>query len=85
MKQKSNEEIKNNENIVVEEIDTLEKVITSYEKTAAALGQKQSSNNQRFNEKFEALCCLLFWIILIKVFIDVCLKIGGLVGLISSM
>ena len=34
---------------------------------------------------FQALCCLLFWIILIKVFIDVCLKIGGLVGLISSM
>ena len=46
--------------IVVEEIDTLEKVITSYEKTAAALGQKQSSNNQRFNEKFEAIVDKLF-------------------------
>ena len=44
----------------VEEIDTLEKVITSYEKTAAALGQKQSSNNQRFNEKFEAIVDKLF-------------------------
>ena len=46
--------------IVVEEIDTLEKVITSYEKTAAALSQKQSSNNQRFNEKFEAIVDKLF-------------------------
>ena len=46
--------------IVVEEIDTLEEVITSYEKTAAALGQKQSSNNQRFNEKFEAIVDKLF-------------------------
>ena len=37
-----------------------EKLITSYEKTAAALGQKQSSNNQRFNEKFEAIVDKLF-------------------------
>ena len=35
-------------------------MITSYEKTAAALGQKQSSNNQRFNEKFEAIVDKLF-------------------------
>ena len=59
MKQKSNEEIKNNENIKMKE--------------------KHKVN------WFQALCCLLFWIILIKLFIYVCLKIGGLVGLISSM
>ena len=46
--------------IVVEEIDTLEKMITSYEKMAAALGQKQCSNNQLFNEKFEAIVDKLF-------------------------
>ena len=45
---------------MTEEIDTLEKMITSYEKMAAALGQKQCSNNQLFNEKFEAIVDKLF-------------------------
>ena len=35
-------------------------MITSYEKMAAALGQKQCSNNQLFNEKFEAIVDKLF-------------------------
>lgn len=39
----------------------------------------KKENNKKKVNWFRALCCLLFWVILIKVFINTCLSISQII------